>query len=86
LKCLDIVALPPNGEPRPCACGKSRARYIDGNIAHYSGPARLLGIGNRSVYLSLHNESREGPDGMAHPRYDWWVIPEGRNIKKVKRV
>ncbi len=85
IECMDIVKLPPNGEPRPCACGKSRGRYVDDDWAHYSGPARILGMGNGSMRKSLFVKSVER-NGKAEPRYEWWVIPEGRHIKEVEKV
>jgi hypothetical protein len=71
--CNDVIALQV-GE-RVCLCGRSRARYIqDGLRVVYSGRyARIMGMRNPE-----YDRAVEGQD------YVWFLIPEGRNIKREK--
>lgn len=77
LECRDIVVLRLNRR-RECECRKSGGEYVDMLQVQYTGPARILGMLNTEMKLSL-NEFKE----RYEENYRWFVIREGCNIEKL---
>lgn len=55
--CYDLIRLHPTaGEWRICACGKSRARYVDGQNAEYEGLTVIpVCIDNNDFAKAIHS-------------------------------
>lgn len=80
-ECHDILLI--LDTMRECRCKKSSARYINDIKVLYKGPCRILGIANSAYVKSLKEKTTLDDLGLSSPRYEWFEILEGQNIKKV---
>ena len=71
LGCKDIVKI--YEDQRACRCGKSSARYVNGRLVEYAGPARIIGLKS----LDYHR-------GEAGVDYTWFFhASESQSIRRI---
>lgn len=82
MRCHDILSLT-DGKLRTCRCGQSEGRYINELEVLYKGQCRILGIANSEYTSSLKALTTLDEKGNSVPTFKWFVILEGRNIRKI---
>ena len=79
-ECHDILLI--LDTMRECRCKKSSARYINDIKVLYKGPCRILGIAKLGLRQVSQGKTTLDDLGLSSPRYEWFEILEGQNIKK----